>query len=255
MNLFQKRLSAAGVFICLLMPISAHAVDIAPRITDREIIEGLTDLKGRSEHLEIKMDERFDAVNQRFDGVNKRFESLESTMDKRFDAVSQRFESLESTMDKRFEAVNQRFNGVNERFESLESTMDKRFDAVNQRFESLEFTMDKRFEAVNQRFESLEFTMDKRFEAIEMQFGRIWGLMLVIIAGIFGLIGFIVWDRRTVLKPVEQRLMRMESYLEHDLKIKHEDGSRMTRLIKVLREMAREDERLAAVLRSFSLME
>jgi hypothetical protein len=78
--------------------------------------------------------------------------------------------------------------------------------------------------------------------------------MLLIIAGIFGLIGFIVWDRRTVLKPVEQRLDRMESYLEYDLEIRHDEGSRLTRLVKVLREMAREDERLAAVLRSFSLM-
>lgn len=236
MNLVQKRVSVVGVFICLLLAIPAHAVDVAPRITDREIIEGLTDLKGRSKHLEIKMDERFDAVNQRF-------ESLESTMDKRFDAVNQRFESLESTMDERFDAVDQRF-------ESLESKVDERFNAVNQRFEAV----DQRFESVNQRFESLESTMDQRFDAIDDQFGRIWSLMLVIIAGIFGLIGFIIWDRRTVLKPVEQRLVRMESYLEHDLEIKHEEGSRMTRLIKVLREMARDDERLAAVLRSFSLM-
>ena len=171
MNLVQKRLSTVGVFICLLLAIPAHAVDVAPRITDREIIEGLTDLKGRSKHLEIKMDERFDAVNQRF--------------------------------------------------ESLKSIMDKRFDAVNQRFESLESKVDERFNAVNQRFEAV----DQRFDAIDDQFGRIWSLMLVIIAGIFGLIGFIIWDRRTVLKPVEQRLVRMESYLEHDLEIKHKEGS------------------------------
>ena len=172
--------------LCLLIPVTSQAVETAPRITDREIIEGLSDLKGRSRQLEIKMDERFDAVNQRF--------------------------------------------------ESFQSKMDERFDTVNQ------------------RFESLESKMDARFESIEDQFGHIWGLMLVIIAGIFGLIGFIVWDRRTVLKPVEQRLDRMESYLEYDLEIRHDEGSRLTRLVKVLREMAREDERLAAVLRSFSLM-
>jgi len=29
------------------------------------------------------------------------------------------------------------------------------------------------------------------------------------IAGIFGLIGYIVWDRRTALRPVEQRIMAL----------------------------------------------
>ncbi len=178
MSISLTRLFVLMVAFCLLIPVSSQAVETAPRISDREIIEALRDLKGRSQQLEVKIDERFDAVNQRFDAVNQRF------------------------------------------------------DAVNQRFES-----------INQRFES-----------IEDQFGRIWSLMLVIIAGIFGLIGFIVWDRRTVLKPVEQRLERMESYLEQDLEIKHTEGSRLSRLVKVLQEMAREDERLAVVLRSFSLL-
>lgn len=139
---FSRRIGVALFFcFCLLCPDLVLAVETAPRITDREIIEGLVELEGRINQLEVKMDERFDAIDQRFDAV------------------------------------------------------DQRFDAI-----------DKRFEAVDQRFES-----------IDDQFGRLWSLMLVIIAGIFGLIGFIVWDRRTVLKPVEQRLGRMEGYLEHDL--------------------------------------
>lgn len=157
---FSRRTGVATiliVYMCLMGPGPVQAVERAPRISDREIIESLVELKGRIDHLEVKIDERFDAVNQ-------------------------------------------------------------------------------------------------RFESIDKQFGRLWGLMLVLIAGIFGLIGFIVWDRRTMLRPLEQRLDRLEGYLEHDLEIKHEDGSRTTRLIKVLREMAREDEKLAAVLKSFSLL-
>jgi PAS domain-containing protein len=166
MCIFQRTGFAAILigFLCLIMPGVVSAVETAPRITDREIIEGLVALQGRISQLEVKIDERFDAVNQRFESI------------------------------------------------------------------------------------------DQRFESIDQQFDRLWGLMLVIIAGIFGLIGFIVWDRRTVLRPVEQRLDRLEAYLEHDLEVKHADGSRMTRLIKVLREMAREDEQLASVLRSFSLL-
>ena len=101
---------------------------------------------------------------------------------------------------------------------------------------------------------ALEARMDHRFEAVDQQFDRIWALMLVMIAGIFGLIGYIIWDRKTALRPVEQRIMALEAEFHRDLEIQHEDGSRLTRLVKVLREMAKSDEKLAEVLRSFSLL-
>ena len=119
---------------------------------------------------------------------------------------------------------------------------------------ALEVRMDQRFEAVDQRFEAFQQQIDQRFEAVDQQLDKIWALMLVMIAGIFGLIGYIVWDRKTALRPVEQRIMALEAEFHRDLEIQHEDGSRLTRLVKVLREMAKSDEKLADVLRSFSLL-
>jgi len=121
--------------------------------------------------------------------------------------------------------------------------MDQRFEAVDQRFEAFQQQIDQRFESVDQRFESVDEQLDK-----------IWTLMLVMIAGIFGLIGYIVWDRKTALRPVEQRLIALESEFRRDLEIQHEEGSRLTRLVKVLREIAKTDEKLANVLRNFSLL-
>ena len=112
---------------------------------------------------------------------------------------------------------------------------------------ALEARMDQRFEAFQQQ-------IDQRFEAVDQQFDKICTLMLVMIAGIFGLIGYIVWDRKTALRPVEQRLIALESEFHRDLEIQHEEGSRLTRLVEVLREMAKSDEKLANVLRSFSLL-
>ena len=68
------------------------------------------------------------------------------------------------------------------------------------------------------------------------------------------LIGFIVWDRYTTLRPMDQRLRRIEEDLEKDLELKAPDGSRIIRLIHALRELAKEDKRLETVLRSFSLL-
>jgi hypothetical protein len=132
--------------------------------------------------------------------------------------------------------------------------MDQRFDAVDQRFEAFQRQIDQRFEEVDQRFEAFQQQIDQRFESVDQQFDKLWTLMLVMIAGIFGLIGYIVWDRKTALRPVEQRIMALEAEFHRDLEIQHEDGSRLTRLVKVLREMAKSDEKLANVLRSFSLL-
>lgn len=187
------------LLILLLLSILAgttSAVEVAPRISDREIIEALAELKAGQK------------------------------------AIEQRFEDQKKIIDQRFEAVDQRFDSIDQRFESIE----QRFDSI-----------DQRFAAVDQRFQSLEAHFDKRFTFVE-------NLLLVLIGGVFGLIGFIVWDRKTAMKPLEERLLKLEHDLQRDLEIQHEEGSRLTRLVKVLREMARHDEKLADVLRSFSLL-
>src|SRR3989338_6681106 len=72
---------------CILYPATiVFAVEVAPRISDREIIEGLADIRGDIKKLEegqntlraeIKaVDKRFDAVDKRFDAVDKRFDDL-----------------------------------------------------------------------------------------------------------------------------------------------------------------------------------
>lgn len=184
------------LFTPLLVTTSAVAVDVAPRISDREIIESLAELKAGQKALEEKMDLRFNVVGQRFDAVGQRF-----------DAVDQRFKS-----------VGQRFTTVDQRFDTMQEQIDQRFQAVDQR---------------------LDFIQQ---------------LMLVTIAGIFGLIGFIMWDRYSTLRPMDTRLRTLEEELERDLELQSPEGSRLTRLIHALRELAKEDKKVAAILRSFSLL-
>jgi hypothetical protein len=80
---------------------SAFAIERAPRISDREIIERLTRLEGGQAQLRAEMIQRFEAVNQRFEAVNQRFEGI----------------------NQRFEGINQRFEAVNERITDLRETM------------------------------------------------------------------------------------------------------------------------------------
>ena len=121
---------------------------------------------------------------------------------------------------------------------------------INQRFEGMENNIDQRFKNIDQQFKSI----DQRFDDMGKRFDHIWNLMLIIITGIFGLIGFIVWDRKTALRPLEKRMDTLEKDIQHDLELRHEKDSLVTRLLQSLRDLAKHDEKLADILRSYSLL-
>ncbi len=195
------------IYICILSCCAlfvftecAFSVETAPRISDREIIESLAELKAGQAALNKRIDDQNSSIDKRFDEQNK-------TIALRFDVIDQRFKAV----DQRFEAVNQRF------------------DAVNQRFEDQIHSID------NLRNTNL----------------AMFGAILSVVVAIFG---YIIWDRRTMLKPLTDRMETMEKNLVQELDLTHEDGSKITRLVAALRELAKEDQKVAAVLRSFSLL-
>ncbi len=161
------------------LPIYAQAVEVAPRISDREIIESLANLRGDIKELKAGQH----ALSQRIDDMNQR--------------------------------------------------LDQRIDGMNQQ--------------LGQRIEDMSQQLSQRMNLIE-------NLILTMLAAVFALIGYIVWDRKTAMRPLENRLAHIESALEHDLELKSPEGSRLTRLIHALRELAITDEKVASVLRSFSLL-
>ncbi|WPL11590.1 hypothetical protein [Thiorhodovibrio litoralis] len=140
---------------------------------------------------------------------------------------------------------------TDQRFKAMEAIIDQRFKAmearIDQRFKTMEAGIDRRFAAVDQRFAAIEKRLDDQMLVMLSMFSA---LILLIVA----LFGYIVWDRRTALRPLEARLAELEQDLERDLQLRHEQGSLPTRLLNVLRQLAREDEKLAGVLRSFSML-
>ncbi|WP_292976745.1 hypothetical protein [Nitrosomonas sp.] len=235
------------LLVSIAVSAPAAAVDVAPRISDREIIESLADLKAGQKSLEAKMDLRFNAMQEQIDQrsavIDQRFATMQEKIEQRFAAADQRFTAAQELIDQRFTAMQEQ---VDQRFTAMQEQIDQRFNAVDQRF----VAVDQRFNAVDQRF----VAVDQRFEAIERQLDFIQQLMLVTIAGIFGLIGFIIWDRYSTLRPMDTRLRRLEEDLERDLELQSPEGSRLTRLIHALRELAKEDKKVEAILRSFSLL-
>ena len=79
-------------------------------------------------------------------------------------------------------------------------------------------------------------------------------IYLICITLIVALFGYIAWDRRTMMKPVLERVERIEQDVAQNFDLSNTDDSKLSRLIDAMRELARTDERLATILRSFSLL-
>ena len=114
---------------------------------------------------------------------------------------------------------------------------------IDKRFEQV----DKRFEQVDKRFEELREDMNKRFEQVDKRFEQMFNF-LWIITGIFtaimvGNIGFAYWDRRTIIKKAKDETIA-----------EIEKEGRVRDLINALRELAKNNQEIAKILRQFNLL-
>ena len=107
----------------------------------------------------------------------------------------------------------------------FETKTEERFKAIDNRFEQV----DKRFEQVNKRFDDL--------------INFLW-----IISGIFTtimvfVIGFAYWDRNTTIRKAKEET------------IKDIETNRLpAKLLKALQELAKNNKKLAEILRQFNLL-
>jgi phosphoglycerate-specific signal transduction histidine kinase len=162
-------LSLGNLLVLLFFPPQSFSVDVAPRITDREIVERLTRLEEGQKTLNQRIDEGFKAVNQRIDGVEK--------------------------------VLNQRLDETNRRIDELKQDLGQRIDELRQTL--------------------------------------LWGSGITF-AGMFSLVGFVLWDRRSVLTPA---VRHMEDIREREEKLE-----------AVLREYALKSPELAESLKKMGLL-
>jgi len=114
--------------------------------------------------------------------------------------------------EQRFDDVNQRFDDVNQRFDGV----NQRFDGVHQRFVDVNQRFDQRFDDMNQRITEQHQTML-----------ALYGSLVALIIALFG---YIAWDRRTMFRPLKERIEQVELKLER-LEVdreKHQEAQQST---------------------------
>ncbi|MBE7548574.1 MAG: DUF1640 domain-containing protein [Planctomycetia bacterium] len=120
----NKILSAIILISFFILQHTVIAVETSPRISDREIIESLAEIRGNLKRL----DEKLDTVDK---SLNKRIDDLDSNLNKRID-------DLDSNLNKRIDALDSK---LNKRIDDLRTDINSRFEEVGNRFDTLQWTL------------------------------------------------------------------------------------------------------------------
>nr|AIM41338.1 hypothetical protein Mcas_0743 [Candidatus Magnetobacterium casensis]AMP41586.1 hypothetical protein [uncultured Nitrospirota bacterium] len=103
---------------------------------------------------------------------------------------------LEVRLEEGLKATNQRIDATNQRIDDALKAVNQRFDSVNERFDSV----NQRFDSVNQRIDDLR--------------GLIYVMISVTVSGMLFIVGFALWDRRTILAPLAKTTKELEAHTE-----------------------------------------
>jgi hypothetical protein len=107
---------------------------------------------------------------------------------------------------------------------------------TEEKIESLRNEMNAKFEAIEYRFEAME----TKFEAMDSKIETLyWGFGIMIALMLF-LFGYIVWDRRTALNPIQSKTISLEE--------------RVNKLEFITKQQANKDPAFAEILKLAGLL-
>jgi flavodoxin len=114
---------------------------------------------------------------------------------------------------------------------------------LDERTKYLEQLINERTNYLNERIDNLQKQIDGLREDMKWQFGVLFTLVVA-------LFGFIIWDRRTFMKPLEEKVIS----LNEETKNIKEKVQLNERLLQALRELSLTDEKLREILKQFNLL-
>ena len=122
------------------------------------------------------------------------------------------------------------------RLEEGQKSLEKRIDSLDKRIDGL----DKRIDGLDKRIDGLQSQINGLQSQISDLHNLIVGGFGIVFVGIFGLFGFVIWDRRTAITPVVRKTRELEE--------------REELTVRVLKAYADKEPRLAEVMRSLGLL-
>jgi len=100
---------------------------------------------------------------------------------------------------------------------------------------------------INERTDNLQKQIDDLRDDLREDMKWQFGVLFTLIVALFG---FIIWDRRTFMKPLEEKVIS----LNEETKNIKEKVQLNERLLQALRELSLKDEKLREILKQFNLL-
>ena len=102
-------------------------------------------------------------------------------------------------------------------------------------------------EDMNKQFDRV----DAQFDRIDKQFDRIVNIMLGIFGAFAAMCGgtiwFALWDRRTMIRPFEDKVKKIEDDIS-------ENRNKLHTLLEAFKTLSKTDEKVANILKKFNLL-
>lgn len=104
--------------------------------------------------------------------------------------------------------------------------------------------INNRFEAVDAQSQQFREDMNKQFDRMANIF---FGILAAFVAMFAGTIMFALWDRRTMIRPFEDKVKKIEDEIS-------KDRGKLHSLIESFRALGKTDENVVAILKRFNLL-
>jgi len=128
---------------------------------------------------------------------------------------------------------------------------------LNERLIKLEVKVEEGFKAVDQRFDSMQIQLNdlkKHFD--EQKEYMLWGFGILLtwfLSGIAILIGFVLWDRRTFLKPVADEIKDIQKQQNIFYSDVQEVKKEQIRIKETIISFAKKDKNMYDSIQSFGI--
>ncbi len=99
--------------------------------------------------------------------------------------------------------------------------------------------------------ETLRQEMLLRFEAMEKKYDIMFTILYGLIIALFG---YIIWDRRSFMKPLESEVYKLKAESEFQKKLEKDNKQLGEKLLNVLKELAQHNEEIKKALQKFHLL-
>jgi uncharacterized phage infection (PIP) family protein YhgE len=192
------------LLFALLTPIPTSAIETAPPLSDREVIERLT-----------RLEEGQKALQQGQDVLRADVQQLRQEMG-----------GLRQEMG----GLRQEMGGLRQEMGGLRQEMNTQMQQLRQ--------------DVNTQIQQLRTDMNAQFAHI---FQLLVGMLGAFAAIVVATIGFAFWDRKTMMRPLDNRLKVVEEEIA-------QNRPRLHSLVEALRGLSQQDPRVADVLKQFDLL-